>query len=71
MNKSTLENLKNGRSIAIIWSIEDVIDLADQDGLKVTDQEAIEILKLLERQHDCNYGITWDHISAATESYFN
>lgn len=44
--------------IAIVWSIEDV---QGQDET-LTDEEAMNVLDMLENKHDCNYGISWDTI---------
>ena len=50
-------------TIHISWCIEDVQGRAAQMDYDIpTDEEARDILGKLERNHDCNHGITWDHI---------
>lgn len=49
---------KKLREIAIIWNTEDVKRI-DQD---LTDDQAWEVLKNIEKDHDCNTGITWQVI---------
>ena len=52
---------------AISWCAEDIIGRA-RDGKKYyhvpTKKEAQEMLEEMIDNHDCNYGITWDHIDA-------
>jgi hypothetical protein len=48
--------------IAIIWSAEDVIAEAKQNGKRCSKEKAQEILQSLYDDHDCNYGITWQTI---------
>ncbi len=31
--------------------------------------QCCEILAIIEQQHDCNYGITWDTIEASINDY--
>jgi len=45
--------------IAIIWSIEDVLEVNNN----LTDEQAFAVLTTLDRYHDCNYGISWDTIA--------
>ena len=46
--------------IAITWSIEDVICLAEEDGLEITDDEALDVLHSCLHKHDANEGINWN-----------
>jgi hypothetical protein len=50
--------------IQIVWQVDDVLEKAKEDGVKITKEQAYEVLGLVERNHDCNYGITWDTISS-------
>ena len=63
------------KAIAIIWCEEDVRgmnkdknSLSELDdgftGTPLTDEEVDDVLSRLERNHDCNNGITWDTIDA-------
>ena len=43
--------------ISIIWGIDDVHNVADQE---LSDDEAREVLDRAERYHDASIGINWD-----------
>jgi hypothetical protein len=43
----------------ISWSVGDVHYKANDMGLVLTQEDAIQILKDVVRTHDCEYGITW------------
>ena len=45
--------------INIIWSTEDVLHQAKGRGVKLTEDEANEILLQMERKHDADIGISW------------
>ena len=48
--------------ISIIWSTEDVLHQAKEKGVKLTEDEANEILLHMERKHDATIGISWETI---------
>ena len=48
--------------INIIWSTEDVLHQAKEKGVKLTEDEANEILLHMERKHDADIGISWGTI---------
>jgi hypothetical protein len=57
--------------ITITWHKDDVIQRAQENqNLIVTDEQAREILKLIEKEYDCNCGITWDTLDYCTSEYF-
>lgn len=69
MDESTLKRIKEGKAIALIWDIEDVIQQAKDNDFKVpTEAEAIDILAAMQHGHDCNHGITWETINAHLEA---
>ena len=45
--------------ISIIWSTEDVLHQAKEKGVKLTEDEANQILLQMERKHDADIGISW------------
>ena len=49
--------------ISIIWSTEDVLHQAKQKDVKLTEDEANEILLQMERKHDADIGISWQTIN--------
>ena len=46
--------------IKITWSIEDVLQQAENDGIEITREEAGDVLELLLKNHDASNGISWD-----------
>ena len=57
--------------ITITWHKDDVIERAQEtQNLIVTDDQAREILKLIESGYDCNCGITWDTLDYYTSENF-
>ena len=48
--------------ISIIWSTEDVLHQAKEKGVKLTEDEANQILLQMERKHDADIGINWETI---------
>ena len=48
--------LKNCRQIAVIWSVDDVLEIRPD----LTEDEAWEVLQAVEDDHDANLGICWD-----------
>ena len=57
-----------GDSISIKWSTDDVGMRAEQNGHTLTHDEQLQALQALERHHDCNYGITWNHLDSEIDA---
>jgi hypothetical protein len=53
--------------IQITWCTEDVLDTAKQMEVKLTEEEANDVLFTIEANHDANFGITWDNIEWAIQ----
>ena len=62
-NARPIEDAK-GNTISIVWGIDDVMEQAKQDEKEITEDQARKVLKMMKDNHDCNYGITWETISA-------
>ena len=45
------------------WHTDDVIEQAEPDN-QLTIEEAREILRLMDKYHDCEVGLNWDVIDA-------
>lgn len=58
-------------SIHIVWGVEDVIDRAKERGIDITHEQAVRVLDLMERYHDCNYGISWESMDVHIDSEVN
>jgi hypothetical protein len=58
--------------ITIVWSTDDVAERCQQLDVALTNHEQREVLRLLDRCHDANVGISWDvmdeHIQTVCES---
>jgi len=61
-----MNNFDSKTQIAIIWSIEDVQSIR-QD---LTDEQAMEVLQLVEKRHDASIGISWDTIEYMAEELY-
>ena len=48
--------------IDIRWCIEDVLQCAKDNHIKLTKKEASAVLEYLEHKHDATIGINWDVI---------
>ena len=53
-------------TIKLSWHIVDVQSRRPD----LNDEQAREVLKLVERSHDANYGVTWDHIDACAHELY-
>ena len=52
--------------IAIIWNIEDVQEVRPD----LTDEQAAEVLQLVEDRHDANFGINWQSLDDCADILF-
>lgn len=46
--------------IALVWGIGDIIERAKQNKKRIGVKKARKILQDIARNHDCNYGVSWD-----------
>ena len=53
-------------TISIIWAIEDVQDVRKD----LTDEQAWEVLKAVEKGHDADIGVTWDFLRNTADDMF-
>ena len=65
--KETIEHLrrsyKENQHIAVaIWCIEDVMERAKERGIKITEEQAEELIDRVDRKQDASIGISWDTI---------
>ena len=49
------------------WHIDDVIEQAENHDAQLTEEEAREVLSLMDKYHDCNYGHTWDSMDSSID----
>jgi len=53
---------------SIIYTLSDILEVADEENISLSREEAIKVIDLLEYTKDCNYGITWKTILIAIQS---
>ena len=52
--------------IVIVWSIEDILERRHD----LTSEQAKEVLDLVNRRHDCNYGVSWETLDYCAGELF-
>ena len=55
--------------IAIVWSTKDVHTAANELDLALTEREAIQVLQTLHSQHNAQFGLKWEDITAHIEAH--
>ena len=63
--------LKKMKTISIKWSTDDVLGVAENMEIKLTEKEADNILDQLYRLHDADLGINWLVIENYIEQYID
>ena len=58
-----------GNKIAVVWETEDVLNVAENMGREITEEQAKNILYYIFNHHDTNLGITWTTLECAIEDY--
>jgi len=71
MNLDEEREYEKANSIQISWHIDDVKATAERMDIAITDEDAREILEIVERRHDANLGISWDVIEAHIDQHMN
>lgn len=58
-------------SIRIVWCIDDVKDMSKnmEIPIKLTDDDCMDILSTVDRQHDASIGVNWNTIQWAIENH--
>jgi hypothetical protein len=60
--------LKNNETIAWdIWTLEDVFDQAKNLKIKITKEQAIQILETMQHRKDASIGLNWDVLTIHIE----
>ena len=71
LNKPTEPTEPDGWSITSKWSVEDIQYIAASQSLKISDADAMAVLKLVKRDFDANIGVNWEVLEYHLESYLN
>lgn len=64
--KSIHEHLKDNKQIANIWSVDDVLEVADW----LTEDEAWEVLQRVYYKVDCSVGISWETLETQAQDMY-
>ena len=63
--------IENGHpSIVDRWDADDIQSVAENMDARLTDAQVLEVMELIVRSHDANYGINWDVIGSAIDALF-
>ena len=68
-----LDDIERGDAIAVIWTVNDVMDLYsyEHDEKEITLEQARDVLSNVKRRHDAEYGISWETIRFWLEEQIN
>ncbi len=58
---------RNTEKAIIVWSSEDVLGVAEKMGEVLSEQEVRDVLSLIEKWHDAEYGITWETLRSSVD----
>ena len=70
---NVVQNNEGEWVLRVEWSIDDVrqyMEDQDADPSVLTDNDCVNILKIMAHNHDAEIGISWDSINFALEYYF-
>ena len=68
INLKVMEELDKNQ-IDLTWHVVDVQSAAEDLGVKLTDDQCIEVLRMVEDDHDSDVGVNWDVLRAAVQWY--
>ena len=59
------------KTIAHVWHVDDVKMRAEERGIDLSEQQALEILQQIDKGKDASIGINWDVIDYWTDEVLN
>ena len=59
------------KTIAHVWHVDDVKMRAEERGIDLSEQQALEILQQIDKGKDASVGINWDVIDIVTDMYLS
>jgi hypothetical protein len=63
--------IENGYpSIVDRWDADDIQSVAEGMDARLTEAQILEVMELIVRSHDANYGINWDVIGSAIDALY-
>ena len=54
--------------VSIVWYVDDVIECSKQHKIEITQEQAEQVLRLCDSEHDAEIGINWDVIACHIQS---
>lgn len=58
-----IEELQDRGYLRVLWHKDDILKVAQENDVTLTDDEIHFIMEDIEENHDANYGLTWDTIN--------
>ena len=67
--RKTHKTYKDDEYICDVWTIDDVFDMAKMNypDVKLSDDQAKNILRMMQKHHDAENGLTYDTLAYWTE----
>jgi len=59
------------KTIAHVWHIDDVLSRAKERSINLSEEQAKEILQLVDKGKDASIGINWEVLDVYTDSYID
>jgi hypothetical protein len=66
-----IEELQNRGYLRVLWHKDDILKVAEENEVTLTDDEVYDIITDLEQNHDANYGLSWDTINDVLTNVIN
>jgi hypothetical protein len=63
-----IQELQDRGYIRVLWHKDDILKVAEENEVTLTDDEINMIIEDIEESHDANYGLDWDFISMKIDS---
>lgn len=58
-----IKELQDRGYLRVLWHRDDILKVAEENDVTLTDDEINDIITDLEQNHDANYGLSWDTIN--------
>ena len=63
--------IENGHPVIVDrWDADDIQSVAENMDARLTEAQILEVMELIVRSHDANYGINWDVIGSAIDALY-
>jgi hypothetical protein len=58
-----IEELQDRGYLRVLWHKDDILRVAEENDVTLTDDEIYFIMSDIEENHDANHGLSWDTIN--------